>query len=225
MLMRSFTRREKVLLLLLAVMVLIGLYVLLVHNPVKNRLAELDEEKANLELDMQVATIRQEQYHKMKAELDEIFAMPRDQITVMPPYDNIEALTVQLNGIFLGLEPNLLFQEPMRENEEEQVITRPIQFTFIAPSYEVARDIVEKLTHTGNRALMDSLSMAPAEAQERDERLIAHLTDLQPLGVGEGIGVQYGPLKVSGTINFYELAPAVKTEAKAEAEAGTEAGS
>ncbi len=217
MLMRSFTRREKVLLVLLAVVVLIGLYVLLVHNPVKQQLADLAQEKADLELSVQVVKARQEQYNKMKAELDEIFAMPKDEITVMPPYDNIEALTVQLNGIFLGLEPNLQFQEPTRENEEERVITRPIQFTFEAPSYQVARDIVEKLTHTGNRALMDSLSIAPAGVQERDERLIAHLADPQYVGVGEGVGIQYGPLKVSGTINFYELAP--------EAKAGTEAGS
>lgn len=210
MLTRSFTRREKILLLILAVMVLIGLYVLLVHNPVKSQLAELTVEKEELELELQVATARQEQYRKMKAELDEIFAQPRDQITVMPPYDNIEALTVQLNEIFMGLEPNLQFQEPRRENEEERVITRPIQFTFEAPSYEAARDIVRKLTHTGNRSLMDSLSIAPAQTQDRNYDLAAHLAGQLDLTEGQGIGIQYGPQKVSGTINFYELAPETK---------------
>ena len=99
MLMRNFSRREKALLLVLVLILLVGLYVLAVHNPVKASLARLEGEKEDAELKQQVATIRLGQYSKMKAELEEIFAMPKDQLTVMPPYDNTKALMVQFNHI------------------------------------------------------------------------------------------------------------------------------
>jgi len=214
MLMRNFTRREKVLLLILALVALVGLYVLGVHNPVKKALAELEEEKADVELQIQVAQIRLSQYNDMKAELDEIFAMPKDEITVMPPYDNTEALMVEFNQIFGELEYDLNFSEVVFN---ENVATRAVHFTFDAPSYEEARSIVEKLTHTGNRALMNTLNISPKE-EDRDGQFSN--INLRPSRTEQvedlGQGVRSGPQTVSGTITFYELAPQESSDAQSE---------
>ncbi len=194
MLMRSFSRREKVLLIILALILVIGLYVLLVQRPVEAKLDELALEKEDLKLDQQVAEVKLSRRNKMKKELDEIFALPQDQITVMPPYDNIETLMVQFNAIFMGLEPKLSFPEV---RFEEGVATRPIQFEFAAPSYDQARAILTRLTRTGYRSLLDGLSIRPegADSVTRDGFLQINRS------------IREGSVLVQGTIYFYELAP------------------
>ncbi len=206
MLMRSFSRREKVLLVILALVLVVGLYVLLVQRPVEAKLDALALEKEDLELREQVAEIRLGQYSKMKKELDEIFSMPQNQITVMPPYDNIETLMVQFDSIFLGLEPKLSFPEV---RVEEGVATRPIQFEFVAPSYDQARAILTRLTRTGYRSLLDGLSITPEGADS--------VTRAGFLQVNRSI--QQGSVSVKGTIYFYELAPETTETTAADEEA------
>lgn len=212
MLMRSFNKREKALLLVLVLIVLAGLYLLLVHTPVENSLAQLAQEKEDAELLVQVAQLRASRYNKMKDELEEIFAQPKDQITVMPPYDNTKALMVELNHIFGELEYNLSFSDVVFE---EGVAIRAVQFRFDAPSYEVARNIIDRLGHTGNRSLMNTLTIAPSETGSMT-RVDSVVRNIHGAGTGsaQGTHIQEGPQTVSGTITFYELAP--QTAAPAE---------
>ncbi len=209
MLMRSFSRREKTLLVFLALILVVGLYVLLVQRPVEAKLDELALEVEDLEVKTQVAQIKLSQRNKMKKELDEIFALPQDQITVMPPYDNIETLMVQFNSIFLGLEPKLSFPEVQFN---EGIATRPIQFEFMAPSYDQARAILTRLTRTGYRSLLDGLSITPADATVTSRDVLL-----------AGRNIQQGTVAVRGTIYFYELAPeTLEPEEGAEGEASAE---
>ncbi len=208
MLMRSFSRREKVMLVILALILVVGLYVLLVQRPVEAKLDELALEVEDLDLKTQVAQIKLGQRNKMKKELDEIFALPQDEITVMPPYDNLETLMVQFNAIFMGLEPKLSFPEVQFN---EGIATRPIQFEVVVPSYDQARAILTRLTRTGYRSLLDGLSITPADAtvSSRDVLLA-------------GRSIQQGNVAVRGTIYFYELAPqTLEPEESAEGETST----
>lgn len=207
MLMRSFTKREKAMLLVLVLVLFVGLYVLAVHNPVKANLARLEEEKEDADLRLQVAQIQAQKYREMESELEEIFAMPQDQITVMPLYDNAERLMVQLNHIFGELEYDLNFSEVAFQ---EKVAARGVQFTFTAPDYATARSIIQQLSHTGNRSLMNTLNIAPAEStgsgfSAGNRRSAPEKSD----------NILEGPLTVSGTITFYESAPNV-AEAQSE---------
>lgn len=203
MLMRSFSRREKTMLVILAVLVAVGLYFLLVHRPVEAKLEALAQEQEDLELKIEVAQVKLAQRNGMQAELDEIFALPRDQITVMPAYNNLEALMVQFDSIFMGLEPRLNFPEV---RFVEGIATRPIEFEFEAPSYDEARAILTRLARTGQRSLMDGLSIQPPDRSVRSN----HFLDT----IHVGGNIQQGTVKVRGTIYFYELAPqTLKSEA------------
>lgn len=197
MLMRSFTRREKVMLVILALVLMVGLYFLCVHRPVEASLAKEAAEQEELDLQIQVAQVRLEQRNKMQAELDEIFALPKDQITVMPAYNNLETLMVQFDSIFMGLEPKLNFPE-IKVNEG--VVTRPIEFEFEAPSYDEARAILTRLTRTGQRSLLEGLSINPKETVRVNRRG-------QVVETLSGWSIQQGEVLVRGTIYFYELAP------------------
>lgn len=197
MLMRSFTRREKVMLVILALVLMVGLYFLFVHRPVEAALAQAAQEQGELDLQIQVAQVKLDQRNKMQAELDEIFALPKDQITVMPAYNNIEALMVQFDSIFMGLEPKLSFPEV---KVEEGVVTRPIDFEFDAPSYDEARAILTRLTRTGQRSLLEGLSINPKTTVRVDRRG-------RTIATQSGWNIQQGEVLVRGTIYFYELAP------------------
>lgn len=209
MLMRSFTRREKALLLLLVLVLLVGLYFLLIHRPVEASLAKLQTEKEDLELKTTVAETKLKLYRDMKQELDEIFALPADQLTVMPAYNNLEKLMVQFDNIFTGMEPKLSFHD-LRVSEDG-VVTRPIDFEFEAPSYEQARAILTGLTHTGNRALLDGLSIQPKGVAVTDRYFLD--------AVRAGGNIEAGAVLVKGSISFYELGEAPAKEAPAPAAA------
>lgn len=181
MLTKKFTRREKVLLTLLAAVMLLGLYFILVQYPISTRMDALEAQRQSLELDLELAQERLQKYEAMRSELDEIFSLPEDEITVMPAYDNIEQLMIRFDAIFAGMEPQLSFE---RVSTDGGVAVRPVRFTFTASDYQAARDILTRLTGTGWRCLMDGVSIVPS---------------------GDGARtVAGGAVTVSGTITFYE---------------------
>ena len=179
---RRFTRRELFMMMLLVLVVLVGLYFYMVHYPITQRHEQIETERDEIALSTQVAEIRAGQYRDMKSELDEIFAMPEDELTVMPEYDNIQTLMNYFNVIFAGTGQALNFDE-VRFNGN--IAVRTMRFSFTASSYRHAKRILGQLTDTGFRCQMESVSIVPAEAD------------------GE---VESGVLKISGSITFYEFA-------------------
>lgn len=177
---RSLSRREIFLLLLLVIIVLIGLYFLLVHYPVVNELEDIELEKEEVAEDTEIAETTQQVYIKMTNELEEIFKMPPDELTVMPEYDNFETLMVDFNRIFAGTDPSLSFDQVSFNGN---IATRVMRFSFTALSYEHARSVLTNLTGTGYRCLLDGLSLTPVD----------------------GGDVGSAALRVSGAITFYEL--------------------
>lgn len=177
---RRFTLREKVLLGLLIVILLIGLYFFLVHYPIENRLEEIASERDEVEMQIEIAEAREKIYNDMQEELQDIFTQPADEITYMPKYDNIQVLMSKFNEIFLDLEPRMTFSSVIIENG---IVTRPISFSFQAPSYEKAKEVLIELTGTGFRCLLSNITVSPSSGS-----------------------IFSDSLTVSGTITFYELA-------------------
>lgn len=180
MLSRSFTRREKILMLFLSVVLLIGLYFLLVEQPIRKAHARIADRKAEVTTQIETSTIMLAEYNRMKAELEEILATPPEKLSALPPYDNFRPLMAYFNRIFAGTEPDLSFDPVVNT---DGVICRTVRFRFTAPSYQKARAVLTELTGTGFRCLLDSLDMAPAEGN-----------------------IKNNALSVAGTITFYEQA-------------------
>ncbi len=178
MLMHSFTKREKIILIIAAIALIIGFYFLVIHYPVKTRLAEIEAEKLTVEDERMVADIKLASYNKMKNELDEIFAMPAEEITYMPQYDNAATLM----GILDGIIPRSEYSISQSVSQEGNIAARTVNFNFVADDYMQAKQILGKLQSTGYRCLMQNLTIAP----------------------GDG-SVTGRNVKVSGNIVFYEL--------------------
>lgn len=185
MLKRSFSGTEKVLLLILSCMLVVGAYILLVHNPVMNQTQSLRSESEFLDVQMEDATLIATQYNVMKEELARILALPENQQTILPAHDNLGNLMPLFNET---MKASPRYQLTFGETTEENgVLERPIQFSFDCDSYEIARQILTELTKTGYRCLMDEVKISVRSNEN-----------------AEGGYVTNSPLEVVCNIVFYE---------------------
>lgn len=173
---RRFTLREKILLGLLIVILLVGMYFFLVHYPIQERMNEIAIEQEEVQSRMDIAEIRKRIYDDMQKELEN-----NDHKTYMPQYPNVETLIKRFDEIFKGIEPRINYG---RAQEKDGIYSRAISFSFSVDGYETAKRILHDLTNTGFRCLMSNLTVSPAS----------------------GGDVEHSGLTISGTITFYELA-------------------
>ena len=146
---RSFTRREKLILLVLLLAVLVALYFLVVHYPIVNRMEQIEHESEEVDKRLSEAAVKAAEYSNMKTELDRILARPQDQISVMPAYSNIE-----------GTRPDFSFGQA---SISDSVATRVINFSCTAKDYQDARRLLRDVTGTGWRCQLNSFTMTPLE--------------------------------------------------------------
>ncbi len=141
MLSRRFTTREKILLLVLALILLAELYFLLVHQRVKREFAEAREriEIATVSYDLESARAA-----KKQEMLDKIRKATSDSgVHPLPDYDNSTNVVAYLNGVMAAAEEyNLVFNTVDFNN---YVAIRPINMSFICRNYAAVRDIVAQL--------------------------------------------------------------------------------
>lgn len=177
---RRFTLREKILLGLLIVILLVGLYFFLVHYPIQNRMNEIAQEREEVQARLDIAEIRKGIYDRMQAELKSIFELPPDEITYMPKHDNLNVLIERFDAIFKGIEVRFNYGTPQTSNG---IVSRAIGFSFSVADFDTAKKVLKELTGTGYRCLMSNITLSP--------------------GSGD---IQSSELSISGTITFYELA-------------------
>lgn len=182
---KQFTRREKVLLCILGLILVGSTYYFAVHQPVETALRELTLQQEDARSSIMILEIKAQRLSEMRAELEEILARPNPPET--PKYDNLQQVMVFLNTILGSTADYSLSFQPVEAPEEGSVIRRVIQMSFTCPSYGEARSVVEALRGCVYRCQLSNLSMSPA-AREREQS--ADLTA--------------GAVQVSLTATFFE---------------------
>lgn len=182
---KQFTRREKVLLCILGLLLVGATYYFAVHQPVESALRTLTFQQDDARNSLMILEVKEERLSQMRAELEEILAQPNPSET--PKYDNLQQVMVFLNAILGSTADYSLSFQPVEAPEEGAVVRRVIQMSFICPSYEEARAVVESLRDCVYRCQLSALSMAPAA---RDLVESADLTT--------------GAVQVSLTATFFE---------------------
>ena len=185
---RQFTRREKVLMGILAVLVLIALYLFLVDRPVKAQLESIQTQSDDLELQIIVLQATNERIQQMQAELDAVMSQPNT--AAIPKYDNLEQVMAFLDTVLASSDEYNLSFEGISADEDSTILRRTMSLSFRCGSYELARAMVVKLQDCPYRCLMGNLNM----------------TAILP----EGVPAESAPpldqaaLSVSLTMTFYE---------------------
>ncbi len=177
---RALTRREKVLLLLLALLLLAMGYMKLFYEPLQTERIAAETRLADAEDAQLLEQARLHQMRQMEAELEKLKADGAAKAAEIPAYDNIENVMVQLNAILSAAqEYSLTFSEVAFG--EDGTVSRPIQMTFTAVSYAAARTILNDLYHGWYRCSLSGMSVSADEDVSRDS-----------------------PVNVSLTVTFYE---------------------
>lgn len=158
--MRKLSTRERVLLLLLAVIAIVSGYILLFYLPTTQRIESLNaqitqSQELVAQLDAKLASQQQ-----MENKLEQ-FSAQDAQVPYMPAYDNIQAVMTELHTILAGCqEYSLSFQS---EQGEDHVFYRRVSIPFTCSSYEQAQEILQKLHDSTLRGLLEDVQISQQE--------------------------------------------------------------
>lgn len=154
---RAFTTREKVLLVILAVLIIgIGYFKLLLE-PINNGIAEYQSMTASEQDEIMINTALVQKKKQMEAELEALFA--EGDPTPIPVYDNSAVLLVELHQILDSAADYTLNFTGTSPMDVSYLIRRPVSLTFQTQTYAQARAIIDKLHDSDNVNCISDLSI------------------------------------------------------------------
>ena len=176
---RNLTKREKVLLIILAALLLGFCYFKLIHEPVRDAILDAAERQSVAETETMLELGRYQQMRKLEAELEALAAEGGEDQYELPAYDNLQSVMIQLNAILsVSREYSLTFGD--LHVSESGLVSRPIRMTLTAGSYETARSIINNLSQCPYRCRISDISVSAYDS------------------------VAYEPVELSLTVTFYE---------------------
>ena len=176
---REFSRREKILLIVLVVLILAALYFYAVDLPARQANTGLKTETEDLQNEITILSAKKAKQDKMSAELDALLADPTT--VAIPDYDNLQEVISFLNTVLYNTEdyslsfPGIDFP---KEGDSVSIARRYLSMTFVSPSYKSARTMIDRLQGSPYRCQIDGVTIRPV-LYDMDHRLVedAALTD------------------------------------------------
>lgn len=146
---RAFTTREKVLLVVLAVLVIgIGYFKLLLE-PINDKIADYQADMTAEQDEILQNTAVLMQMQQMQTELEELHAA--GGVKPLPSYDNSDALLVELNTVLgRSRDYSLNFGAVAPLEDSAYIMRRPLSLTFSTDTYAQARSILDDLHDSDN---------------------------------------------------------------------------
>jgi hypothetical protein len=171
---RDFTTKEKILLVILAV-ILVGLtYYQFFDQPVREATDKAIAEKANLETELVTLEARLASLKQMQAELDSMEGM--ENVRIMPSYNAIKQIHSLLNDVLGTLGYSLTFNNATRSGDQ---VRQRITMSFRCPDLDTAVRVLTDLQNGEFRCLIEDLSVSMATNNSNtdiDERVSVSTT-------------------------------------------------
>ncbi len=176
---RNFTRSEKILLLLLAVILLGLFYYKAVDQNVRNSIASSEAEAQSLQTELTVVQARVQNLEKMQKEVDEV--MGAEGTSRMESYNNSKAEVAFLNDILSEAgDYSIAFSEVTRNGDQ---IRRAFTLSYKTANYRAAEDIMEKLCSGEYRCLIGDVNCSIAEDGVTTAKMMATFYETMVGGV------------------------------------------
>ena len=155
MLTYKFSRREKAMLLLLAIALLAVAWYFLVFQSANDQITKLDSQISEVQSEISVEQARVARLNKMEQSIEEHKAAHSRKMTI-PNYDNIENVMAELNGIMEDTNTyTLTFGDLDRESSE--YIMRPVKIDYNCDTYKEAEQVVTSLARGRYPCRIDSV--------------------------------------------------------------------
>ena len=157
MLTYTFTSREKALILVFAVVLVLIAWYWFVFQGTTNQITAIDGDIANVQSQIEIDQARATQLGNMKKVVEQREAEGAKK-TVMPTYDNLQPLMAQLNGTMGAADTfTLTFDQLNRDNAD--YITRGVRIDYTCGSYKDAEAIVSALSAGNYPCSVDSVAI------------------------------------------------------------------
>lgn len=201
--------RDRVLLVFLAVLLIGVCYYLFFFKPLQAELQSVSRQAAEVEDQTAIALAKATSMKGMQDELDEILSRPENEITEIAPYDNAKVVMTQLNGILSASENySLSFKDPAIQ--DDGTVRRVVEMSFDCKDYNSAKKIIEALSSSRWRCLINSISLVSTDKQydvpavteppvEGETEPTAPVTPAVP----QAMAVE-GAVTIRATITFFE---------------------
>lgn len=178
MMKRSFTKREKALLIMLAVVVIAVVYYIFVLEPVCSGVARAN---AELALVREQVAAQAKVFADKRDMLDEIDREESAGFSQPAQYDNQSEVIKLLDDVLSGVEDYTL--SFLQITEENGLVRRPVTLNYTANSYVEAGGVIGKLMDCPFRCDIVSFAISPT---------------------GDGM-INYGKVSVRVDAVFYEI--------------------
>lgn len=168
---RELTKREKTLLLILVVLVLVLGYCKLFLEPIDRQITSLrtntDIEQAELDTDR----VRLAQLEQMQQAIAAIKASGQER--ALPQYDNDQALMTELDKLMAA---TLQYEVDCTEGttQEGYLVLRPVTLTYQTASYAQSRQIIDALSASANVNFLSNVDVQ-YDADKAQYKTVLHL--------------------------------------------------
>lgn len=160
---RELSRREKVLLLILAVLVIVIVYIKIVFEPINRQVETYQSAVAEEQLEIENDIIRFQNMKQMQSALREMKA--EDKVREIPNYDNRNALMQELHQILSGTKEYAV-DFSAETGRDGYIVLRPVELSFQTGTYAQARAVIDALGNSRNLNQISDVTINSKSNQE-----------------------------------------------------------
>ncbi len=155
---RAFTTREKVMLIILAVLLIVIGYYKFVLEPINDSISQYQLNTETEQSEILQNTAQLQKLNNMQKELEEIKSS--GDTKPLPTYNNMNAMLTELNTILdQSTDYSLSFGTVAPMEETTYIMKRPVELKFITANYDTARSILDQLHDSDNINQISDLNM------------------------------------------------------------------
>ena len=159
---REFTQREKVLLLVLAVLIIVIGYVKLILQPINEEIESYESLTMEEQTTFSANQIKATRMNLMEKEIEK--AKAKGVRREVPAYDNSSNL---LPGLYQIMESSVDYSLDFGELVYDgNVVQRPVEMTFQTRTYKQARAIIDKLYRSGYAMQITDVNIGTKKATD-----------------------------------------------------------
>ena len=183
---RSFSRREKALLFLLAMIIVIAAYYFMVHLPCTEAINEAKSQQEQISAENEALQAKAAKKDKMQAELDELMKDPALQ--EVPKYDNLGAVTGYLDSVMIGTISYDIKCGDVKYDDKAGVYRRPVTVKCNLSGYREAEKVIENIKSCPFLSQISNVTVAPYTRK----------------GYQKLTNIEDGEVNLTFSMNFYE---------------------
>ena len=189
--MKKLSKREKILLAVLIVLVVGVCWYKLVYEPVNTSISQYNSDRDTEQTELLTFLPKVEQKRKMQAEVDVLKAQP-DAVKI-PSFDNTKEIMKALNKVLSAADTySLSFSDPVKDG---YIYSHKVDIKYSADNYRQARRIIDRLA---KEAFVNQISDITINNDISNKHMIN--------ANGEDVNISESETNVSLVITFFEIA-------------------